>query len=238
MKLKRMKIEDLLANPFSANVENVKVFNKLKEALAKHGMMSPPVVTFRNGKYVIVAGHHRIRAWQELGHNEVDVVVIDTSHLTDEEFFNLVNNLNLIRGEVSIGRLRRIIKQYRLNPKLIDLFSIPLEKILDEYVETVEKLKKSHEKLTKINELAMKIARVIAQQILDNIDDVLVVIVTDLKPVVFLNLDGFPSGKLKRYAERLKKEILEVLRRDGLLGGDDDGEESLQIDEENEEKNN
>src|SRR3990167_9530242 len=55
----------------------------------KKGDKTPLVVEFRDGKYVLIDGHHRLRAYQELGIKDVSVIVQEKGFIKPSGKINL-----------------------------------------------------------------------------------------------------------------------------------------------------
>src|SRR5436309_1136179 len=90
----------------------------LKRSIQRFGFVDPIVVNRRRGKKwpraertrVIVGGHQRVRAAQELGHRAVPVVYVDLPP-DDEKLLNLA--LNKIGGEWDLEKLSAILHDLR-----------------------------------------------------------------------------------------------------------------------------
>ena len=90
----------------------------LKRSIQRFGFVDPVVVNRRRGKgwlraertRVIVGGHQRVRAAQELGHRAVPVVYVDLPP-DDEKLLNLA--LNKIGGEFDLPKLAEILRELR-----------------------------------------------------------------------------------------------------------------------------
>jgi ParB family chromosome partitioning protein len=70
----------------------------LKNSLETEGQLNPIIVTARNGDYVVVSGHSRLRAARELGWDEIEANVRD---LSEEEADKLSLTSNMFRKEMS-----------------------------------------------------------------------------------------------------------------------------------------
>ncbi len=90
----------------------------LKRSIQRFGFVDPVVVNRRRVKgwlradraRVIVGGHQRVRAAQELGHRAVPVVYVDLPP-DDEKLLNLA--LNKISGEFDLPKLAEILQDLR-----------------------------------------------------------------------------------------------------------------------------
>jgi DNA modification methylase len=90
----------------------------LKRSIQRFGFVDPVVVNRRRARgwrladrgRVIVGGHQRVRAAQELGHRAVPVVYVDLAP-DDEKLLNLA--LNKIGGEFDLPKLAEILRDLR-----------------------------------------------------------------------------------------------------------------------------
>ena len=170
-KVIEVAISRLNENELSANKEDSMVFERLKKELHKWGIVELPVVVKDGEGYRIIAGHHRIRAWKALGHDTVKAVVIERK-MDKEEEFNLVNNLNLIKGDTSKGEIIKKVRQHKLNPEKIDLFRYPTSQLFPRLsTEDIKTKEDEQKRLAKINEMTLAVAKEIAKAMVDRMSD-------------------------------------------------------------------
>ncbi len=220
MDVKDIDIALVVDNELSVNEEDTYTFNRLKAQLEKYGMMELPVVREDGeGKYRVISGHHRIRAWNTLGHSSVKVVVAATPLQNREEEFNLVNNFNTIRGTIRKQTLIGKVREYDLDVKKLDIFKFPVNKLFPLLsCEDMQQGDDDQRRKAKINELTLVIAKEIAKAVYDARDEMVSVICVKDKAAAILRLP-FKSGAIARErADELKKAI-----RRGIEGTDISG---------------
>ncbi|HBJ80732.1 ParB N-terminal domain-containing protein [Pseudothermotoga sp.] len=211
MDIIEVEIDKLENNPLSVNKEDSFVFERLKKELSKWGILELPVVLQDGDRLRIISGHHRVRAWKALGHKTVKVVKI-TKSLDKEEEFNLVNNLNLVRGEISRSEIIKKVRQLKLNPEKLDLFKFPVTQLFPRLnAEDIVEKDNEQQRLAKINELTLKIAKEIAKTMVEEKDELVTFIVVKDKACAVLRIP-FKSGKIAREkAEHIKKIIQKAI---------------------------
>jgi hypothetical protein len=94
--VKRMKISDLTASP--SNARFIKDFNYegLKSSLRRFGTVELPIFNERTKR--LISGHQRVKALEELGETETDVICADFDE-TEESLANLTMNNPEITGQ-------------------------------------------------------------------------------------------------------------------------------------------
>jgi len=86
-------------------------FDELKASIREHGIIEPVII---NQHGVIICGHQRVRACQELGITDVPVVVREVA--SDEEHETLLIEENLRRRQLTVSETARAVKRlYELN---------------------------------------------------------------------------------------------------------------------------
>jgi len=218
--VRRIPIQTIEMNALSANEEDGATFERLKTELGKHGMIDLPVVLDIQGKniafeYRCIAGHHRIKAWNALGNLEVDAVVLE-GELTPEEEFNLVNNLNGIRGSTTLSSVKRVIRAQKLDVSQIDLFKFPATKLMPSV--KLEATQNTAQRRAKIRDMSLKIAPKLAEVILDDMEAVVVALRHDDKLVLTIAVDASPAF-YRRNVAIIKKVIGEAIEKYELEEG-------------------
>lgn len=185
-------IDSLVANPLSANEEDGATFERLKKELEKYGLIDLPIVLRDTKSKVlrIIAGHHRVRGWKEIGNTTIIVIILE-GELDKEEEFNLVNNLNAIRGDTTTSRVKRVIRSQELDVTRLDLFKHPLSKLLPKTADANpandDMLRKA-----KLRDMAIKVAGELAEIIVDNRDEELVCFAIEGKLVAVVHVTSTP----------------------------------------------
>ncbi len=201
---------DLVDNELTANVEDTATYNRLRKTLKEKGMIELPVVVkSTGGKYKIVSGHHRLRAWFDEGLGPAPVICYDKSDLkvkSKEDEFNLVNNFNRVRGDFSPVKANQIIARENLDVTKLDIFKFQFPNI--DVVEAVKKANAEIEFKRKLLELADKIATEIAVDIINGIDEPLLVMVTEeYKVALLVRLHGVSAAAVRKKGDVVIKAI-------------------------------
>ncbi|AFH21526.1 DNA adenine methylase [environmental Halophage eHP-3] len=85
-------------------------FQRLKNDIEQNGI-EYPIIVDADGE--IIDGHHRMRAWKELG-NDPDEIPTRTVDDTSDENYHRAYRSNLLRRDLSDGTKREVVKQYLL----------------------------------------------------------------------------------------------------------------------------
>lgn len=211
MELVDVEIDKIEDNPLSANIEDSFVFERLKKELEKWGVVEPPIVIEKEGKLTVIAGHHRIRAWKALGHNTITVLKVD-ANLDKEDEFNLVNNLNLIKGEVTGSEIIKKVRENNLNVEKLDLFRFPASQLFPRLTsEDLTKKENEQERLAKINDLTLKVAKEIAKVMVEEKDELVTFLVVNDKACAAIRIPFKSGSEARKKAGDIKKKIQESL---------------------------
>lgn len=108
MEIQKIPIDQLKAadyNPRKALQKGDPEYEKLKRSITEYGYVDPVIWNKRTG--CVVGGHQRLTVLKDLGHTEVDVVVVDLD-LTHEKALNVA--LNKVSGEWDIPKLQDLLK--------------------------------------------------------------------------------------------------------------------------------
>ena len=108
MEFKKLKITELIPasyNPRKKLKPGDPEFEKIKNSIIEFGYVDPVIV---NRDLTVIGGHQRLSVLKELGHAEIDCVVIDIDK-TREKALNLA--LNKISGEWNKELLADLIKE-------------------------------------------------------------------------------------------------------------------------------
>ena len=108
MEFKKLKITELVPasyNPRKKLKPGDPEFEKIKNSIIEFGYVDPVIV---NRDLTVIGGHQRLSVLKELGHEQIDCVVIDIDK-TREKALNLA--LNKISGEWNKELLADLIKE-------------------------------------------------------------------------------------------------------------------------------
>lgn len=109
METKTKKISELKKSEYNPRSIDKKNFENLKKSLKEFGWLSPLVVNmFLGRENILISGHQRIKAAEELGMTEVPIVEVKLDE-AKEKALNLA--LNKIGGEFEEEKLIEVIEQ-------------------------------------------------------------------------------------------------------------------------------
>lgn len=109
MVIEKKKLSELNRAAYNPRVElkaGDDVYEKLKRSIEEFGYVEPIVWNKTTGN--VVGGHQRLTVLEDLGHEEVDVVVVELDE-KQEKVLNLA--LNKVKGEWEYGSLATLIKE-------------------------------------------------------------------------------------------------------------------------------
>lgn len=133
--IRSIQIEKLVAHPDNPNVMSETTFRKLVANIERTGLYEPIVVRphpREKGHFEIINGHHRVKALEQLGHNEADCVVWDVD---DGETAILLTTLNRLGGSDIPA------KKIELLMKLTErMKAVQLAKLLPQTAKQIERL--------------------------------------------------------------------------------------------------
>lgn len=107
LQIQEMNINDITPadyNPRIALNENDDEYKKIKNSIEEFGYVDPIIWNKRTGN--IVGGHQRYTVLKDLGHEKVDVSVVDMSE-QDEMALNIA--LNKVEGDWDKDKLKEVI---------------------------------------------------------------------------------------------------------------------------------
>jgi len=132
MKRERMAIKKVKFAPYNPRTMKKSELEKLKKSIETFGCYEPLVVNSRT--WHAVGGNQRLRALNELGYEEVEVVIVDLP-IEKEKLLNLA--LNRIQGEFLEDQLAVLLEELNKIPDLdvsLSGFDIPeISQILDRH---------------------------------------------------------------------------------------------------------
>jgi ParB-like chromosome segregation protein Spo0J len=89
MKTTDLKISKLKLAEYNPRMISEKDLARLKKSLEKFGFIQPVVI---NKDFTVISGHQRIKAWKELGHDDVPTIQLSVSK-NEEKALNLAMNM-------------------------------------------------------------------------------------------------------------------------------------------------
>lgn len=96
-------------NKWNPNVQNERLFGKLKDSIKTNGFTCPILVRQIKDEYEIIDGEHRYKACKELGYDSIKVE--DMGVIEDSMAKMLTIALNNIRGQDDVLKRAQILKQ-------------------------------------------------------------------------------------------------------------------------------
>ena len=97
-------IDSISPCEYNPRVKSKEIINKVKESIAKHGMVDPILVNSApNRKNIIIGGHMRQLALKELGEKEAPVIFLNIPDIEKEKSLNVM--LNKAVGEFDLESL-------------------------------------------------------------------------------------------------------------------------------------
>lgn len=213
----RVSEGDVRFSELNVNREDSSTFAALKESIADHGLMDMPVVQRESGGgFKCVSGEHRLKALFE-DYAEVPVVVAKRQY-RDEDEFNVVANMNLIRGRVTMSNIRRVVVEKGLDVRKIDLHGVPSWMIQQESPDAFKVAEKRKIDELQVKRLALQIAKGLAVQIIEERDENgLLVCEAEGKVVVLIGFRGLTTW-LRDHREEVKDTVLGALEElDGFV---------------------
>src|SRR5918992_4861266 len=131
-----MQVIDLPLNqlqeaPWNPNQMDAAMLNKLRESIARYGLVENLVVRpLDGGCYEVLSGNQRLQILRELRHSPVPCVVVA---LNDAHARLLSQALNRIQGEDNLGLRAEVLREV--------LNTLPQKEVLSLLPETIEGLK-------------------------------------------------------------------------------------------------
>jgi ParB family transcriptional regulator, chromosome partitioning protein len=130
LKTTELRIELLEEAPWNPNHLDAAGMRRLRESLARYGLVQPLVVrTLASHRYEVLNGNHRLRVLNDLTIKTVPCVVVDAD---DAEAMLLAEALNGIHGDDDLAMKGAVLKKI--------LADVPPEEVLSLLPETAESL--------------------------------------------------------------------------------------------------
>lgn len=111
-KVEKVSLEEIVPADLNANEMSEKDFRQLCENIGVSGLSSVPACYKResDGKYVIISGHHRVRAAEKEGYTEIYIIYADEKDLSKDEIIAIQLSHNSLHGEDNKGILKRLFE--------------------------------------------------------------------------------------------------------------------------------
>lgn len=111
-KVEKVSLELIVPAELNANEMSEKDFQQLCENIGMSGLSSVPACYRResDGKYVIISGHHRVRAAEKDGYTEIYIIYAEEKDLTKDEITAIQLSHNSLHGEDNKGILKRLFE--------------------------------------------------------------------------------------------------------------------------------
>ncbi|MFH0873461.1 MAG: DNA modification methylase [Candidatus Komeilibacteria bacterium] len=96
LSVRYIRISDLKPAVYNPRVHNKELLAQLKQSISRFGMVDPIIVnSASNRQNIVIGGHARLKALEELGHKDAPVVFVDIPDETREQELNLRLNRNV-----------------------------------------------------------------------------------------------------------------------------------------------
>lgn len=96
----------------NANEMTGEDFATLVENVGKSGLSSVPCCYRKsNGRFVMISGHHRLRACKKLHHKKIGILYVDESELSKDEIIAIQLSHNSLHGEDNKSILKKLFEQ-------------------------------------------------------------------------------------------------------------------------------
>ena len=115
MNFKKVFISELSPakyNPRKDLTDKDPEYQRIKRSIEEFGYVDPVIV---NADYTVIGGHQRLKVLKELGHAQIDVVVVDIPKIK-EKALNIA--LNKITGEWDDARLVSLLQEIKADGML------------------------------------------------------------------------------------------------------------------------
>ena len=111
-KVKKVGLDEIVPAEMNANEMSPSDFRQLCENIGVSGLSSVPACYKResDGKYVIISGHHRVRAAEKEGYTEIYIIYADEKDLSKDEIIAIQLSHNSLHGEDNKGILKRLFE--------------------------------------------------------------------------------------------------------------------------------
>lgn len=98
----------------NANEMTGEDFSALCENISKSGLSSVPCCYKKsNGRFVIISGHHRLRACKKLRYKKIGILYCNEDELTKDEIIAIQLSHNSLHGEDNKNILKKLFEQIK-----------------------------------------------------------------------------------------------------------------------------
>lgn len=129
-----------------------------------------------------------------------------------EEEFNLVNNMNAIRGDTTLSRVKRIVRQFNLDVTKLDVFKMPVNAMMPKGGTAL--LNEDLERKARLRDMAAKLSGELAEIIVDGRNEDLIAFAVEGKLVCIVHSQQSPQVIRKNasvFKGILEKAVAEYL---------------------------
>lgn len=117
---------------------------KLKKSIEHYGYVDPIIVNNRDGMYIVVGGHQRLKVLKDLDYDSIDCVVVNLSD-TEEKALNVA--LNKISGDWDAEKLEDLLRDISIDDNFdIELTGFDIGEIDTMFSGALEKLDDADDK--------------------------------------------------------------------------------------------
>ncbi|MBN1325543.1 DNA modification methylase [Candidatus Falkowbacteria bacterium] len=93
LKIEKVDVRDLKMSEYNPRIHSPEAISQLKESIKRFGEISPIVVNRApNRNFVVISGHMRIKACQQLGYEKIPTIFVNISNIDREKELNLRMN--------------------------------------------------------------------------------------------------------------------------------------------------
>lgn len=112
-KVEKVSIEEIVPAELNANEMSEKDFQQLCNNIGVSGLSSVPTCYRReaDGRYVLISGHHRVKAAEKDGYTQIYIMYAEEKDLTKDEIIAIQLSHNSLHGEDNKGILKRLFEQ-------------------------------------------------------------------------------------------------------------------------------
>ena len=98
----------------NANEMTSEDFAQLCDNIGKSGLSSVPCCYKKdNGRFVMISGHHRLRACKKLNHKTIGILYVEESELSNDEIIAIQLSHNSLHGQDNTSILKKLFEQIK-----------------------------------------------------------------------------------------------------------------------------
>lgn len=112
-KYAKVPIEQLEAASMNANKMTEQELDRLTKNIKISGLSSVITCYKKTGedRYIIISGHHRVKACTKLGHKEIGILYADEADLSPDEIIAIQTSHNSLHGQDDMSILKKLFDQ-------------------------------------------------------------------------------------------------------------------------------